>query len=117
MLNQTQIQFVISQLENFGYVRRNLCLENRITRLGAIIHILKKKGLYHKDEIEGKYVEYDRGKDYWYIWKNFKVRQFKDVMPKNYDKSMPLKDELESELVPISKIIEEKNATQMPLVR
>jgi hypothetical protein len=58
----TQEAFVIRELENAGCISRNFCLQNYITRLGAIICNLNKKGW----NITGEYVEYNYGKDFIY---------------------------------------------------
>lgn len=45
-MKKSQAHIVIEQLERFGSISRNECLDMRppITRLGAIIHTLKEKG-------------------------------------------------------------------------
>lgn len=40
----TQKDWVIEQLSSKGYVTRNEALANYISRLGAIIHTMKKEG-------------------------------------------------------------------------
>ena len=45
-----------------GKISRNFCLQNYISRLGAIIYILKKDGVITK----GAYEEYPGGKDFVY---------------------------------------------------
>lgn len=56
----TQKQIVLEQLRTQGEVSRNWCIrEQFITRLGAIIDSLKKKGYKFKTE--------ERGGDYVYI--------------------------------------------------
>ena len=40
----TQLQIVINQLKSEGKITRNWCLQRYITRLAAIIAILKKQG-------------------------------------------------------------------------
>lgn len=44
MTNSTQKKFVEDQLKEKGEVSRNFCLGNFITRLGAIIFMLKEEG-------------------------------------------------------------------------
>lgn len=44
MLNKTQIERVEGRLKQCGQITRNECLRNYISRLGAIIFILKEKG-------------------------------------------------------------------------
>jgi hypothetical protein len=44
-MKSTQKQFVIDQLNKTGKISRNFCLNNYITRLGAIVcHLNKKEG-------------------------------------------------------------------------
>jgi len=50
--------FIENQLKNNNEISRNLCLENRITRLGAWIHRLRSRGW--------DFVTYWRGGDYVY---------------------------------------------------
>jgi hypothetical protein len=47
----TQTEFVLNKLKEVGYISRNQALSNYITRLGAIIDTLKRKGY----KIEGAY--------------------------------------------------------------
>ena len=61
-MKQTQKEFVINELRLNRTIRRNYCLSNYISRLGAIICILNKKGW----DIKGKWIETDTGKDYEY---------------------------------------------------
>lgn len=44
MTNSTQLKWVTEQLEKKGEITRNECLQHYISRLGAIIHIMKKDG-------------------------------------------------------------------------
>lgn len=44
MVNGQQKKFVIEHLNACGFISRNTCLKNYISRLGAIIHRLKKEG-------------------------------------------------------------------------
>ena len=54
MSKQSQAQIVKQQLRNKGEVSRNWCIrENYITRLGAIIDSLKKKGWKFETEQRG----------------------------------------------------------------
>lgn len=64
MLNETQLDFVIRHLNMHGYVTRNTCLKSYISRLGALINILEKKGY----KFQAKYVTTPNGKDYKYTW-------------------------------------------------
>ena len=71
---KNQSQFVTKQLLKNGKVSRNECLRNSITRLGAVISILKADG-WKFDEIPsstgqtmtvGRYVKTKGGNDYVY---------------------------------------------------
>lgn len=66
MLNMTQKQWVEQRLIENGRVTRNECLRNYISRLGALIAMLKNDGW----EFETGYVEvetpFGKGKDYEY---------------------------------------------------
>ncbi|MCK9371014.1 hypothetical protein M0R04_13975 [Candidatus Dojkabacteria bacterium] len=59
---KSQESFVIDQLKLNGYISRNLCLQERITRLGAIICDLKKVGW----DFDPKYVHENGGKNFYY---------------------------------------------------
>ncbi len=61
---QTQEEFVIEQIKEFGTISRNLCLKNYITRLGAIVCDLNKKGY----KLKGEFVKTEYGKDF--VYKN-----------------------------------------------
>jgi len=66
MKNLTQRQWVENQLHENGYITRNQCLRNYISRLGAIIADFKKDGW----EFEAHYIDvktpFGTGKDYKY---------------------------------------------------
>lgn len=62
MLNQSQRQLVIKELEENGYVSRNWALRNFISRLGAIICDLNKDGY----DLIGSFISMNGGKDYIY---------------------------------------------------
>lgn len=62
MTNKTQLQWVRDRLLYDGEVSRNAALEMFITRLGARINDLKNNGWV----IDGKWVKYEKGKDYRY---------------------------------------------------
>lgn len=64
----TQLEIVKQKLKQDNYISRNWCLRNNITRLGALINKLTKKGF----EIEGKYFKTDVSKDYIYTMKEKK---------------------------------------------
>lgn len=59
---KNQKRFVLNQLITKGQVSRNTCLANFISRLGAIMCVLKEDGLKY----EGSYVKEKRGNDYVY---------------------------------------------------
>ena len=66
---QTQKQWVKEQIKSNGFITRNQCLKNFISRLGAIIFELKEEGM----EFETGYIEtetkYRKGKDFKYTLK------------------------------------------------
>lgn len=43
-MKKTQLEWVKSQLAQYGEITRNQCLQERITRLSAIILVLKSEG-------------------------------------------------------------------------
>ena len=59
MKKEKQIVFILKQLKEKGQVSRNTCLSNYISRLGALMCILKEQGLRY----EGSYTE---NRDYVY---------------------------------------------------
>jgi len=63
MKNNSQKQRIIGQLQKYGFITRNACLKNYISRLGAIIFDLKQEGY----EFEAKDME---NGDYIYKWIN-----------------------------------------------
>ena len=64
-MKKTQLQKIKDALLKDGYVSRNWCLQNFITRLGARINDLKKEGY----QIEGRFIATAYGKDYRYFLK------------------------------------------------
>lgn len=64
MKNETQLDWVKKQIEADGYISRNHCLSNYISRLGAIISDLKKEGYL----FEAYYLKTKQGKDYIYTF-------------------------------------------------
>jgi hypothetical protein len=60
---KTQLQIVTKILKEKGEISRNFCLQNYITRLGAIICDINKKPNW---KVEGKFVKTTSGKDYVY---------------------------------------------------
>lgn len=69
---QSQKTFVKQEIAKHGFITRNKCLRNYISRLSAIIFDLKEEGF----EFETKYVEnataYGTERDFIYFWKNRK---------------------------------------------
>ena len=69
---QSQKTFVKQELAKHGFITRNKCLRNYISRLSAIIFDLKDEGF----EFETKFVEnttaYGTERDFVYLWKNRK---------------------------------------------
>lgn len=57
-MKQTQVDRVKQRLISNGFITRNECLRNRITRLAAIMDILKKRGW--------EYTAEDKDDDYIY---------------------------------------------------
>lgn len=56
-MKKTQIQWVKEQLALNGEITRNQCLKNYISRLGAIICVLKAEGYeFYPHRFEGDYV-------------------------------------------------------------
>lgn len=66
MLNKTQLEYVKEVLENKGNITRNEALKNYISRLGALICILKDKGYEFKGEYIKVKTPFGVGKDYKY---------------------------------------------------
>jgi hypothetical protein len=62
-MKQSQLQFVINQLKLNGFVSRNFCLKERITRLGARINDLKKLGWDFRTE----FIKENGGLNYYYF--------------------------------------------------
>lgn len=62
MKNNTQMEWVLQQLRAKGYITRNECLRNYISRLGAIICDLNKEGY----DITGENMHTEYGRDYIY---------------------------------------------------
>lgn len=66
---ETQVHMVEMQLRGCSFVSRNWALRNYISRLSAIIFILKLK--YGKNNIVGRSVKTTAGRDYIYELKGF----------------------------------------------
>jgi len=64
----SQKERILNQLKKNGYITRNQCLKNYISRLGARIKDLKNEGYI----IEGKNIKTQYGEDYiYYLVDNF----------------------------------------------
>lgn len=66
-MKKGQYNFVKERLLASGYVSRNECLRNYITRLGAIICKMNREGWV----IRGQYSDYENGRDYVYYVEQF----------------------------------------------
>jgi hypothetical protein len=74
MTNEIQIKWVEKQLIKRKKISRNECLRNYISRLGAIINVLKERGYVFDShwskngevEFHGNFVKTPNGKDYVY---------------------------------------------------
>lgn len=65
---KSQENFVVNELLKHGKISRNQCLQKYITRLGALIYIIKNK---NPDwEISAKFEKINGGKDYVYYLDN-----------------------------------------------
>ena len=65
---KSQEQYVVNELLKNGKISRNQCLQRYITRLGALIYIIKNK---NPDwEISAKLVKINGSKDYVYYLNN-----------------------------------------------
>ena len=62
MINSSQKDFILKTLKEKGYITRNECLRNYISRLGAHICQLAKEG----HDITGEYLTTEYGKDFIY---------------------------------------------------
>ena len=68
----TQIDKIKEHIDIHGSISRNFALDLRITRLGAIVHTLRKPP--YSMRLKGRYVKTQFGKDY--IYKN-EIPKFK----------------------------------------
>lgn len=67
-MKTTQFTFVIERLDTYGEITRNQCLKVYISRLGAIIHTLKKEGWQFKTFTrETEKPDGSKGKDFVYL--------------------------------------------------
>ena len=65
---KSQEQYVVNELLKNGKISRNQCLQKYITRLGALIYIIKNKN--PQWEISAKFEKINVGKDYVYYLDN-----------------------------------------------
>ena len=77
----SQLEWVKIQIELYGRVSRNEALSRYITRLGALINVLKNPPYNYI--LSGRYEQTDYGKDYIYYAKNIQEqkREIK-ILPK-----------------------------------
>lgn len=61
----TQKQIIINQLKKHGYISRNFCLENFISRLGSRIYDLQNEGFKFTENHKG-----ENPRDYYYYLKS-----------------------------------------------
>jgi len=88
MKQARQKNWVIHQLYLYGSVSRNKALENYISRLGALIGVLKKEGWKFSAGYEqGKF-----GRDYVYRVLDRDIRQVLTTLPPAF-KPKPLEEE------------------------
>ena len=67
MNKETQMSWVLQKLRETGDITRNECLDRRITRLGSIIHALKRD---YGIPLVGRYYKTRKGLDYRYYVNN-----------------------------------------------
>lgn len=67
-MKPTQIQMVKNKLKETGQISRNFCLSQFVSRLGAIIAVLKMPPYNY--EFSSYYQKTERGNDYIYRWIN-----------------------------------------------
>jgi hypothetical protein len=80
-MKQSQEKFVIDHLLKNDCISRNTCIQNFITRLGAIINRLNQQGWI----IEGEWDITEKGRDYVYFLRKTpfkKVQYFVPVLNK-----------------------------------
>lgn len=61
-MKRTQKEWVVEKLREDGFVSRNACLKNYVSRLSAIIAVLEAEGF----AFDAKFVDGERGRDYIY---------------------------------------------------
>jgi hypothetical protein len=67
MTSGSQKSFILNELKTNGFITRNFCLKNFISRAGALILMLKQDGY----EIKGENIKTEHGRDYKYSLINF----------------------------------------------
>ena len=73
MGKQSQKEFVKSELSKNGFITRNKCLRNYISRLSAIIFVLREEGFQFKTNfVENKTAYGSTENDFVYEWSNRK---------------------------------------------
>jgi len=80
MGKQSQKDFVKSELSKNGFITRNKCLRNYISRLSAIIFVLRDEGFEFKTNfVENKTAYGSTEKDFVYNWTNRKDGDVKTI--------------------------------------
>lgn len=69
-MDKTQKEFVVHQIKKNGFITRNQCLRNYISRLGAIIFELKKEGFQFDSYFQKNDTIFGTEKDFVYKWTN-----------------------------------------------
>ena len=72
-MKKTQLNFIKEHILKYGYISRNFCLRNWITRLGARIIDLEKQGF----KFSAGYEDMASGKDYVYRLVNDEISAYK----------------------------------------
>ena len=67
---KSQREWVVLQLKKNGFITRNQCLKNYISRLGSIIFRLKAKGFEFKAEFSKTKTLFGSDEDFVYTWTN-----------------------------------------------
>ena len=96
MGKQSQKEFVKNELKLHGFITRNKCLRNYISRLSAIIFTLRDEGF----EFETKFVENKNAynsteKDFVYNWTNRQKGDVKTTFIFDWNDIFGLKDKTE----------------------
>lgn len=80
MGKQSQKEFVKNELSKNGFITRNKCLRNYISRLSAIIFVLRDEGFEFKTNfVENKTAYGSTEKDFVYNWSNRKNGDVKTI--------------------------------------